>query len=74
MPLPPAGTTVLVAVNGQIGGESRLFAARPGDPAAKFAVITPACSGSTADPQLQVYLVDRTGGRPHLRPVTLTSE
>ena len=38
---PPGGATVLVAVNGKIGGESRLFSERPGEPAARFAVITP---------------------------------
>jgi Sulfatase len=76
-PLPPAATSsVLVAVNGQIGGESALFPARPGDRAAKFAVITPdfLWKQGAGRHQLQAYLVDRSGGKPRLRPVTLTSE
>jgi Sulfatase len=76
MPLPPAGSTVLVAVNGQVGGESRLFPARPGEPAAKFAVITPDFLWKSGDGrhQLQVYVVDRSGGEPSLRPVSFSSE
>jgi hypothetical protein len=73
-PLPPAGSTMLVAVNGQIGGESKLFPERPGEPATKFAVIVPdflfrAGDGSS---QLRVYVLDRTGGKARLQPVTLS--
>jgi hypothetical protein len=76
-PLPPAATsTVLVAVNGKIAGASRLFPNRPGEPAAKFAVITPDFLWETGDGrrQLQVYIVDRSGGRPRLQPVSLTAQ
>jgi hypothetical protein len=75
-PLPPAGSTVLVAVNGKIGGESRLFPERPGEPAAKFAVITPDFLYTAGDGrrQLQVYVVDRSGGQPRLQPVILSGE
>jgi Sulfatase len=74
-PLPPAGTTVLVAVNGRITGESKLFPNRPGEPTAKFAVITPDFLWRAGDGrrQLQVYLVDRSGGAPRLVPVSLSS-
>jgi Sulfatase len=74
-PPPPAASTVLVAVNGRIGGESRLFPERPGEPAAKFAVITPDFLWTAGDGrrQLQVYVVDRSGGQPLLQPVSLTS-
>ncbi|HEX2374260.1 MAG TPA: sulfatase-like hydrolase/transferase [Actinomycetota bacterium] len=74
-PLPPAGSTVLVAVNGRIGGESRLFPERPGEPAAKFAVITPDLLWRAGDGrrQLQVHVVDRSGGQPRLVPVSLSS-
>jgi hypothetical protein len=73
----PAGSTVLVAVNGKIGGESRLFPERPGDPANGFAVITPDFLFKAGDGrrQLQVFLVERANGaRPTLTPVTLTGE
>ena len=74
-PLPPAGSTVLVAVNGRIGGESKLFPERPGEPAAKFAAITPDTLWKAGDGhrQLQVYIVDRSGGGPRLIPVSLTA-
>ena len=74
-PLPPAASTVLVAVNGKIGGESKLFPERPGEPAAKFAVITPDTLWKAGDGhrQLQVYIVDRSGGSPRLIPVSLTA-
>jgi hypothetical protein len=73
-PLPPAGSTVLVAVNGRIGGESKLFPDRPGDSAAKFAVIAPDSLFEPGDGrrQLQVYVVDRSGGGPRLQPVALS--
>jgi hypothetical protein len=73
-PPPPAGATVLVTVNGKIGGGSRLFPDRPGEPADWFAVITPDFLWRAGDGrrQLQVYVVDGSGGRPRLRPVSLS--
>jgi Sulfatase len=75
-PLPPATASVLVAVNGRIGGESKLFPERPGEPAAKFAVITPDTLWKAGDGrrQLQVYVVDRSRPQPRLQPVSLTAE
>jgi hypothetical protein len=69
-PLPPAGTTVLVAVNGRIGGVSSLFPGRPGEPAVRFAAITPDFLWKPGDgrPQLQLYLLDRASP-PRPRPV-----
>jgi hypothetical protein len=71
---PPAGATVLVAVNGRIGGVSRLFPDHPGEPAVRFAAITPDFLWKAGDGhrQLQVYLVDRSGGEPRLLPVSLS--
>ena len=73
---PPGGATVLVAVNGRIGGESKLFSERPGEPAARFAVITPDFLWRSGDGrrQLQVYVVHRSGGQPRLQPVSLSAE
>jgi hypothetical protein len=72
---PPApGATVLVAVNGTIGGGSRLFAGRPGEPAVRFAAITPdfLWRPGPGGPQLRLYVAETAGGRPRLRPVTVT--
>jgi hypothetical protein len=75
-PLPPAGSTVLVAVNGKIAGESKLFPERPGEPAAKFVVIAPDSLFKPGDGrrQLQVYVVTRSGGGARLQPVTLSGD
>jgi hypothetical protein len=72
---PPPGAAVLVAVNGRIGGTSRLFPRRPGEPATGFAAITPDFlwrPGQGRD-QLRLYLLDRGGGRPRLTPVDATA-
>jgi hypothetical protein len=71
---PPPGTTVLVAVNGRIGGVSSLFPERPGEPAVRFAAITPDFLWKAGDgrPQLRLYLLDRAGP-PRLRPVRVTA-
>jgi hypothetical protein len=68
------GRRAQAQVNGRIGGESELFPERPGEPAAKFAVIVPDVLFKAGDGrrQLQVYVVDRSGGGPRLRPVTLS--
>jgi hypothetical protein len=75
-PLPPAGSTVLVAVNGQVGGEAKLFPDRPGGPAANFAAVTPDFLWKSGDGrrQLQLYLVDRSSGQPRLQPLTLSGK
>jgi Sulfatase len=72
---PPPGATVLVAVNGRIGGTSTLFPGRPGEPAARFAAITPDFLWRAGDGhrQLRLYVLDRSGGRPRLQPVTVSS-
>jgi sulfatase-like protein len=74
-PPPPGAAAVLVAVNGRIGGTSRLFPDRPGGPATRFAAITPDFlwrPGEGRD-QLRLYLLDRSGGRPRLAPVDATA-
>jgi hypothetical protein len=70
---PPAGSTVLVTVNGRVGGASELFPGRPGQPADHFGVITPDFLWRPGDGnrQLQVYLLP-PGGQPRLQPVALS--
>jgi hypothetical protein len=72
---PPPGATVLVAVNGRIGGGSRLFSERPGEPAVRFAAITPdfLWRPGPGRAQLQLYVADTSGGRPRLQPVSLAA-
>jgi hypothetical protein len=72
---PPPGATVLVAVNGRIGGGSRLFPGRPGEPAVRFAAITPdyLWRPGLGRAQLRLYLADTGGGRPRLRPVSVSA-
>jgi Sulfatase len=74
--LPPAGASVLVAVNGRIGGGSRLFPEHPGEPADRFAAIVPDSLWKAGDGhhQLQLYLLDRSGGEPRLRPVGVSGD
>jgi hypothetical protein len=75
-PPPRGASTVLVAVNGRIGGGSLLFPERPGAPADRFAMIVPDFLFQAGDGrrQLQVYLLDRSGGGPRLVPVSLSGE
>jgi Sulfatase len=70
---PPAGSTVLVAVNGRVGGASELFPGRPGQPADHFGVITPDFLWQPGDGhhQLQLYLL-APGSQPWLQPVALS--
>jgi hypothetical protein len=71
---PPAGSTVLVTVNGRVGGASELFPGRPGEPADHFGVITPDFLWRPGDGhrQLQLYLLAPGGGQPRLQPVALS--
>jgi hypothetical protein len=72
---PPPGATVLVAVNGRIGGGSRPYPDRPGEPADRFAVITPDFLWRAGDGhrQLQLYLLERSGAQPRLQPVSVSA-
>ena len=72
---PPPGATVLIAVNGRIGGGSEPFPERPGEPAVRFAVLTPDLlwKPGHGHRQLQLYLLDRSDGRPSLQPVSLAA-
>jgi hypothetical protein len=67
---------VLVAVNGRIGGASEPFPERPGEPAVRFAVLTPDFLWKPGDGhrQLRLYLLDRSDRVPHLQPVSVPVE
>jgi hypothetical protein len=73
---PPPGATVLVAVNGRIGGGSEPFPERPGEPAVRFAVLTPdfLWKAGAGHGQLQLYLLHRSDGGPRLQPVSVPAE
>jgi len=75
-PSPPPGTTVLVAVNGQVGGASLFYSDHAGQPANKFAVIAPdfLYKKGPGHPQLQIYLVKPPSGpgSKQLQPVALS--
>jgi hypothetical protein len=73
---PPPGATVLVAVNGRIGGGSEPFPERSGEPAVRFAVLTPdfLWKAGAGHGQLQLYLLHRSDGGPRLQPVSVPAE
>jgi hypothetical protein len=71
-PAPPSTSTVLVAVNGRIGGESRLYPGRPGDPASgEVPALVSGKLTSPAPPSTSTVLVavnGRIGGESRLYP------
>jgi hypothetical protein len=73
---PRPGATVLVAINGRIGGGSEPFPERPGEPAVRFAVLTPdfLWKAGAGHGQLQLYLLHRSDGGPRLQPVSVPAE
>jgi len=69
----PTRPTVAVAVNGVIGGVSETFASGDSPPTWFTAMISDTLLRS-GDNQLQLFLVDTTGGQRRLRPLTLTGQ
>jgi hypothetical protein len=74
----PARPAVAVAVNGVIGGVSELFkeerddhGSEPRGPRDKFAVVTPDTLFKQGGNRLELFLVDTSGGRVRLRPLTV---
>jgi hypothetical protein len=74
----PARPAVAVAVNGVIGGVSELFkeerderGSEPKGPRDKFAAMTPDTLFKKGDNRIEVFLVDASGGRLRLRPLTV---
>jgi hypothetical protein len=74
----PARPAVAVAVNGVIGGVSELFkeerdnqGSQPKGPRDKFAAMAPDTLFRKGDNRLELFLVDTSGGRVRLRPLTV---
>jgi hypothetical protein len=73
-----ARPAVAVAVNGVIGGVSELFkeerdkqGSQPTGPRDKFAAMTPDTLFKKGDNRIELFLVDASGGRVRLRPMTV---
>ena len=71
---PPAGSTMVVAVNGRIGATSGFYPARAGQSAASFAALLPNSlfRAGPGQPQIQLYLATRSGGADRFQPVTVS--
>jgi hypothetical protein len=71
---PPAGSTMVVAVNGKVGGTAGFYPPTPGAAPTAFAAVVPdfLFEPGAGEPQLQLYLATRSGGRMTLRPVRLS--
>jgi hypothetical protein len=74
----PDRPAVAIAVNGVIGGVSPLFkeerdkvGSEPRGPRDKFAGVTPDTLFKKGDNRLELFLVDTSGGRVRLRPLTV---
>ena len=66
-----ARPSVVVALNGVIGGVSETFASGGGPPT-WFTAMVPDSLMHRGDNRLQLFLLDTAGGQPRLRPLTLT--
>jgi hypothetical protein len=71
---PPAGSTMVVAVNGKVGGTAEFYPPKPGMAPTAFAAVVPdfLFQPGAGEPQIQLYLATRSGGRMTLRPVRLS--
>jgi hypothetical protein len=74
----PARPAVAIAINGVIGGVSPLFkeerdelGSEPRGPRDKFAAVTPDTLFKKGDNRLELFLVDTSGGRVRLRPLSI---
>jgi hypothetical protein len=69
----PARPPVVVAINGVVGGVSETFASPGGTPPTWFTAMVPDSLMRKGDNQLQLFLLDSTGGKQRLRPLSLTA-
>jgi Sulfatase len=71
---PPAGTTMVIAVNGRIGGTAGFYPPKGGGPSTTFAAMVPdfLFKSGPGQPQIRLYLATRSGGKVTLQPVGLS--
>ena len=71
---PPKGAKLAVAINGQIGGVNAFFYDGPGGKFDKFAAVVPdfLFKKGPGHPQVQLYLVQQSGGRVQFHPIAIT--
>jgi hypothetical protein len=71
---PPAGSTMVVAVNGRIGGTAGFYPGKAGGPSTTFAAMVPYSlfKAGPGQPQIRLYLATRSGGKVALQPVGLS--
>ncbi|HZD03096.1 MAG TPA: sulfatase-like hydrolase/transferase [Actinomycetes bacterium] len=70
---PPAGSVMVVAVNGQIGATSGFYPAKQGRQPRTFAMLVPPFlfRAGPGPPQIQLYLATRSDGSYRLQPVAI---
>jgi len=71
---PPAGSTMVVAINGKIGGTGGFYPPHEGEPPTAFAAMVPdfLFTAGPGQRQIQIYLATRAGGRVTLQPVDVS--
>jgi hypothetical protein len=71
---PPAGSTMVVAVNGRIGGTAGFYPGKAGGPSTTFAAMVPYSlfKAGPGQPQIGLYLATRSGAKVTLQPVRLS--
>jgi arylsulfatase A-like enzyme len=71
---PPAGARLAVAINGKIGGVNAFFYDSPGGKVDKFAAVVPDSlyKKGPGQRQVQLYLVQQSGGRTQFHPIAIT--
>jgi Sulfatase len=70
---PPAGAKLAVAINGKIGGVNAFFYDSPGGKVDKFAAVVPdfLYRKGPGQRQVQLYLVQQSGGRTQFHPIAI---
>ena len=73
---PPAGSIMVIAVNGQVGATSGFYSPKAGGPASIFAGLVPdfLFEAGNGQRQIQLYLATKLGGSYRLQPVTASQD